>query len=64
MPTTPSTPQHIDSYSIISISGHRLTSSSGKWGLDAFGVGYEAKKANRGSRREIILSYLKDEKED
>jgi hypothetical protein len=32
MPTTPSTPQHIDSYSIISISGHRLTSSSGKWG--------------------------------
>jgi hypothetical protein len=34
MPTTPSTPQHIDSYSIISISGHRLTSSSGKWGLE------------------------------
>jgi tRNA-Thr(GGU) m(6)t(6)A37 methyltransferase TsaA len=33
MPTTPSTPQHIDSYSIISISGHRLTSSSGKWGI-------------------------------
>ncbi len=33
MPTTPSTPQHIDSYSIISISGHRLTSSSGKWGF-------------------------------
>jgi thiol:disulfide interchange protein len=33
MPTTPSTPQHIDSYSIISFSGHRLTSSSGKWGL-------------------------------
>ncbi len=32
MPTTPSTPQHIDSYSIISISGHRLTSPSGKWG--------------------------------
>jgi oxaloacetate decarboxylase alpha subunit len=33
MRTTPLTPQHIDSYSRISISGHRISSSLGKWGI-------------------------------
>jgi hypothetical protein len=33
MLTTPSTPQRIDSYSIIITSGHQISSSLGKWGL-------------------------------
>ena len=34
MRTTPLTPQHIETYSRISISGHRKSSSLGKWGLN------------------------------
>ncbi|MBT7511655.1 MAG: hypothetical protein HN650_14810 [Rhodospirillaceae bacterium] len=33
MRTTPLTPQRIETYSRISISGHRKSSSLGKWGL-------------------------------
>ena len=51
MPTTPSTPQHIDSYSIISISGHRLTSSSGKWGLKGTAFTPNPDMANRSSEQ-------------
>jgi hypothetical protein len=34
MRTTPLTPQHIETYSRISISGHQKSSSLGKWGMN------------------------------